>query len=390
MKNKPFIFLKYHLPAVLWAGVIFYFSNVPDLKVGAESIRWEIIWRKAAHTGEYAVLFWLLWRLFYYGYRKTLKKSLAISLIVVFLYSISDEYHQTLTFGRTGKIIDVIFDLLSAFLTLQLIIFYKEDKARKKIIVPIFITLMLIVNMEYEMIRESEGGDGEKIETNVKKDYFFEEKTEPPKAEEKKEEDIFFVEDEKKEEALPLKIKINVPFTTQAPFANWDEYHEESCEEASIIMIKYYLDGKSLNKEIAEKEIQSMIKFQIKNYGDYKDTSAKESEKLAKDFYGIANLKVVYDFKKEDIKKYLAQKKPIIVPAAGRLLGNPNFTPPGPLYHNLVLVGYEGDMIITNDPGTRKGEGYRYDIDTFYEAIHDFPGNPVNIEKGRKAMIVLE
>jgi hypothetical protein len=195
---------------------------------------------------------------------------------------------------------------------------------------------------------------------------------------------------EPEEEKIPDKISIAVPFTTQAPLSNWDKYHEEACEEASLIMIKYYLDGKPLNKDIAEKEIQSMIKFEIKNYGDYKDTTASETVKLANEFYGIKNLKVIYDFKAEDIKKYLAQKKPIIVPAAGRKLGNPNFTPPGPWYHNLVLIGSDGDTIITNDPGTRKGAGYTYNINVLYSAIHDFPGKPENIEKGRKAMIVLE
>lgn len=189
---------------------------------------------------------------------------------------------------------------------------------------------------------------------------------------------------------IPDKILIKVPFTSQAPFSKWDELHEEACEEASLVMLKYYLDGKPLNKDISEKEIQDMVKFEIKKYGDYKDTNAAETVKLAEDYYKIENLKVIYDFKKEDLKKYLAWKKPIIVPASGRKLGNPNFTPPGPWYHNLVLVGYGSDTIVTNDPGTRKGEGYEYNIDVLYNAIHDFPGKPENIERGRKAMIILE
>ncbi|MFA6383312.1 MAG: C39 family peptidase [Parcubacteria group bacterium] len=192
------------------------------------------------------------------------------------------------------------------------------------------------------------------------------------------------------EKNIPDKILIKVPFTTQAPFANWDMLHEESCEEASLIMLKYYLDKKPLTPDIAEKEIQKMVKFEIKNYGDYKDTTASETVKLAEDFYKIGNLKVVYDFQKEDLKKHLAKGNPVIVPAAGRLLGNPNFTAPGPLYHNLVLVGYDGNTVITNDPGTRKGQGYIYNIDVLYNAIHDFPGRPENINQGRKAMIVLE
>jgi hypothetical protein len=192
------------------------------------------------------------------------------------------------------------------------------------------------------------------------------------------------------EDKIPDKVFIKVPFTSQAPFAIWDEKHEEACEEASLIMIKYYLDKKALNKDIAEKEIQDMIKFEIKKYGDYKDSDAGETMKLADDFYGIKNLKVIYNFKAEDIKKYLAKNNPIIIPAAGRELGNPNFTAPGPLYHNLVLVGYEGNTIITNDPGTRKGEGYKYDVEVLYKAIHDFPGRPRDILNGRKAMIIIQ
>lgn len=198
---------------------------------------------------------------------------------------------------------------------------------------------------------------------------------------------------EKKEVALeakiPPRILIAVPFTTQAPFSVWDQYHEETCEEASLLMVQYFLQKKPLTKEIAERELQKMIAFQIKNYGDYMDSTAEELVKLAADFYDLKKLKVVYDFSSEDLKKELAKGNPVIVPAAGRLLGNPNFTAPGPLYHALVLVGYDGDTIITNDPGTRKGEGYRYDIDVLFNAIHDFPGDKNKIETGRKAMIVI-
>jgi hypothetical protein len=209
--------------------------------------------------------------------------------------------------------------------------------------------------------------------------------------EEKK--DIPMVEektDEAVEKKLPDKILIDVPFSSQAPLGKWDAYHEESCEETSIIMEKYYLDRKKLTPEIAEKEIQAMIAYEKKNYGHFEDSNAQEVVELAHDFYGMDNLKAIYDFSKDDLKRYLSLGKPIIVPAAGRRLGNPNFTAPGPIYHNLVLTGYDGNVIITNDPGTRKGQGYRYNIDVLYDAIHDFPGNLKDMEKGRKAMIIME
>lgn len=187
------------------------------------------------------------------------------------------------------------------------------------------------------------------------------------------------------------KINISVPFASQAPHGNWDEKHEEACEEASVLMLNAYLKNEKLDKEKSEQEIQKMIDFQIEKYGDYKDTDAEETIQLAKDFYGIDNLEVVYDFEKDDIKKYLSQGRPIIVPAAGRMLKNPYFTPPGPLYHNLVLTGFtKDDVIITNDPGTRRGEGYEYDLDVLYESIHDFTGDKDNILGGRKAMIIVK
>jgi len=201
------------------------------------------------------------------------------------------------------------------------------------------------------------------------------------------------VDEKESEDDLPEKkeIAIKVPFLTQAPYGVWDEKHEEACEETSLIMLNAFLENKTLDKESGEAEIQKMIDFQIKNYGDYKDSDADQIVELAKDFYGLKNLEVIYDFKKDDLKKYLSLGNPIIVPAAGRDLGNPYFTPPGPWYHNLVLTGFtQDDKIITNDPGTKRGENYTYKLDTLYSAIHDFTGQKEEIEKGRKAMIVVK
>ena len=191
------------------------------------------------------------------------------------------------------------------------------------------------------------------------------------------------------EEKLPEKILIDVPFTSQAPFGKWDAYHEEACEEASLLMLAYFMQNKKLTPAVAEKEIQALIDYEIKNYGSYTDSTAEEVVRLGEEYYGLKNLRVIYDFSAQDLKKYLAEGSPIIIPAAGRLLKNPNFTSPGPLYHNLVLIGYENDTIITNDPGTRKGAGYRYSLPLLYDAIHDFTGNLETTTQGRKAMVVV-
>lgn len=193
-----------------------------------------------------------------------------------------------------------------------------------------------------------------------------------------------------KAESLPRRIHLEVDFASQAPFAVWDELHEESCEEASLITVYYYLEEKELTKEKMEEEIQALVKYQNKKYGDYKDSDMTQLKKIAQDYYEIENIKLLENFEIEDLKKYLADDHLIIIPTAGRELGNPNFTPPGPLYHNLVLIGYDDErgVFITNDPGTRKGNDYVYDYEILYNAIHDFPGKKSEILEGGKVVLV--
>lgn len=259
------------------------------------------------------------------------------------------------------------------------------NRAGNKIALFFFASLLLAAAVFYSFFKEN------KTETPGRDVKAREEKTTATPASEAENESRGkkSAETESQSAALPTKILLDVPFTPQAPFGKWDEYHEEACEEASVMMLEYYSRKEKLTPEIAEKEIQKMIEFQIKKYGDYRDSDARGIARLAADFYGL-KLKVIYDFSPEDLKKPLAEGKPIIIPAAGRILGNPFFTSPGPWYHNLVLVGYAGDEFIANDPGTKRGKNYRYQSGVLYPAIHDFPGKKEDIEKGRKAFLVLE
>jgi len=71
-------------------------------------------------------------------------------------------------------------------------------------------------------------------------------------------------------------------------------------------------------------------------------------------------------------------------------LKNPNFRQPGPLYHMFVIKGYTPKEIITNDVGTRKGDGYKYSYAILDKALHDLTDNLDLIAQGRRAMIVIE
>lgn len=185
----------------------------------------------------------------------------------------------------------------------------------------------------------------------------------------------------------PKSVRIAVPFASQAPFANWDALHQEACEEASLILVKRYLNGEGVTPQQMEDEIQMLVKWETDN-GYAIDVDVEELKTIAKEVYGL-NGTVITDVSVERIKKELAAGHPIIIPAAGRLLGNPNFTGLGPPYHMLVIIGYDSKNFITNDVGTRKGAGYVYSYDTIINAIHDWNGSVDTIESGRKAVLVL-
>ncbi|MBI5404862.1 MAG: C39 family peptidase [Candidatus Kerfeldbacteria bacterium] len=173
---------------------------------------------------------------------------------------------------------------------------------------------------------------------------------------------------------LPAEVNLNVPFTSQAPHANWDEDHGEFCEEASVLMLgRYWQDRGIVNADDAESALQLLKRWEVLELGYYFDTTATETARILSEFYELKGVEVVRRPTVEDIKRELAAGRPVIVPAAGRELGNPNFTPPGPIYHMLVIKGYTRDgKFITNDPGTRKGADYVYDINVVMDALHDW------------------
>ena len=187
--------------------------------------------------------------------------------------------------------------------------------------------------------------------------------------------------------SLPKEFLLAVPFTTQAPFANWDMPYQEACEEASVITVHYYYEGKTFTKSIADKEILDLVAFETSYLGFYKDTTAAEIARVVKAYWKYDRVDVIDNPTIDDIKQQVFAGRPVIVPAAGKMLGNPNFRNGGPLYHNFVIRGWTTTQFITNDVGTRKGENYRYDYQTVMDAMHDWNGG--DVASGAKRIIVI-
>ena len=187
---------------------------------------------------------------------------------------------------------------------------------------------------------------------------------------------------------LPPRVFIQVPFASQAPFGDWGMPYQEACEEASLILVHYYLEQKALTPAEADAEIRRMAEYEVNELGFHADTTAEETAIVAQKFYGH-KATVYYDITINDIKKQIAAGNPVIVPLAGRDIGNPYYSGLGPWYHMLVIVGYDSKNFITNDVGTKRGEGYKYPQQVLYDAIHNWTGAKEDIRNGRKAMLVV-
>ncbi len=108
--------LRFWLPPVLWAAIIFLFSCLSAKPVS--KIYWkEFAIKKTAHIVEYGIFTILLYRaLKESGMGK--KKAGIFAVLFSSFYGMTDEYHQMFTPGREPRIRDVIFDTIGSILAI--------------------------------------------------------------------------------------------------------------------------------------------------------------------------------------------------------------------------------------------------------------------------------
>lgn len=197
-----------------------------------------------------------------------------------------------------------------------------------------------------------------------------------------------------------IAINLDVPFTPQAPYANWSQPWQDACEEAAIVMVDYFYsparsqtpaDRADQPRTIPRSEAAAAIRraYDLKNilYGWSLDENADKIARWINDFYGW-EAQVVEQPTIGQIKVELDAGRPIIAPVHGRSLFNPYFRDGGPDYHTLVISGYDDERreFIVQEPGTRHGLDFRYSYDRLLSAIHDYvPGGKTKI--GRSVVI---
>ncbi len=187
----------------------------------------------------------------------------------------------------------------------------------------------------------------------------------------------------------------SVPFTSQAPYGQWgDPRQQQGCEEAAALMAIRWVQRRALDREQALRILLAIAAFEKKTYGSYHDTSAADT--IARIFHGYfkyPNVMLRKNITADDIIAALVKGLLVIVPVNGRVLKNPFYKSPGPRDHMLVITGYDPatDEFITNDPGTRRGKGFRYQSARLLSAIGDYPTTGKNrdgVNRG-KVMIVI-
>lgn len=200
----------------------------------------------------------------------------------------------------------------------------------------------------------------------------------------------------KPDQEISSGISHDVPFVSQAPTGRWDDpRQQDGCEEAASYMaVLWARSEKPPSTAIeTERELLKISDWEQENFGNYHDTSTADTiERIFKGYFNYDNVHAVYDVTADDIKEELVSGNVVVVLANGQKLGNPYFTPPGPDRHALVIRGYDPktDEFITNDNGTKRGDGYRYKTSVLMGAIVDYPtGDHIPIENEVKAMIVV-
>ncbi|MDE6656802.1 MAG: VanZ family protein [Anaeroplasmataceae bacterium] len=154
IKRSVFIII-----ALIWMGVIFYFSHqngVSSSKMSSGITRWVVntfvpnfsnmtkaeqsvilkdtgfVIRKLAHYAEYGVLGFFLFSAVYV-FTDNEKIIFPIVSILGVLYAVSDEFHQSFIGGRAPTVKDVLIDSIGLLTVLLLIgIFLNIKRLRKK------------------------------------------------------------------------------------------------------------------------------------------------------------------------------------------------------------------------------------------------------------------
>ena len=101
------LYLKYWLPALMWAGIIFFASSRPN-----PGLNFFPFLDKVAHLGIYSFLGFFIARAFYRGHGFSIRICILLAVALSAVYGLSDEWHQMYVLTRTAEWGDLLSDFL--------------------------------------------------------------------------------------------------------------------------------------------------------------------------------------------------------------------------------------------------------------------------------------
>lgn len=174
---------------------------------------------------------------------------------------------------------------------------------------------------------------------------------------------------------LPASLFIqHVPYTPQAPVdaqhpgGNWDAVHEEYCEAAAVVMIgRYYrgdrFAGDNIPAADADSAMAQVADYERRAYPGQLDLPLSAIGSVGQKVYNMQP--VVGPATLDNVKRALAQGRPVVIPVMTH--GGPAGAKIAPfygsvsVYHVIVITGYDGTKVYTNDAGFIQGHNYAYD-----------------------------
>jgi VanZ family protein len=104
-------FFLYWLPVIVYLGIIFFLSSLPDLLAPEKVTHLD----KITHFLEYGILSFLLARALTAQAPESWQKNFRLlAVIIAIIYGASDEIHQLFVPGRQCSFFDFVFDSLGA------------------------------------------------------------------------------------------------------------------------------------------------------------------------------------------------------------------------------------------------------------------------------------
>ena len=167
---------------------------------------------------------------------------------------------------------------------------------------------------------------------------------------------------------LPASLFIqHVPYTVQAPYANWDSAHEEYCEAAALLMVNRYYKGQvypadRIPPAEADPAMGQIVQTERQMFPGVLDLSLDKVAAVGKALYNYDSQ--LQPATLDGVKAALAAGRPVLIPVnthggPGGQKISPYYGSPG-VYHVIVLIGYDGGTVYANDAGISQGQRYAY------------------------------